>query len=357
MASRRILNLSATVIVAAMLLLLRSDHHAYAQNTQPQLPTIYTCANLKGKALKKAVTDNPAVLTQLNPEGRNLLSLIFSYQRPSAEDVQMLLEKGSDARSTDYYGNAVLHSAASAGTPKIIELLVKAGADVNQRNQRGLTPLAMVAHGVFNDAMKENAEALLALGAHLDVTSAAALGKLPELRAMISADPDSATEEDESHYSLLERAALHHQRDVLQVIARSNPRLNMFQAAAIGDQSALKDALQKAPGSVNDSDAHGLTPLDWAVTAESESMVKFLLEHGANPNASRALVLAARNGDLEIARLLLEHGADPSDPRTKFTADQLEDVNPYKAADPYQSAINSHHPDVAELIKQARKKD
>ena len=35
----------------------------------------------------------------------------------------------------------------------------------------------------------------------------------------------------------------------------------------------------------------------------------------------------------------------------------MENVNPFRTVDPYQWAINTHHPEVAELIKQARKSD
>ena len=100
-----------------------------------------------------------------------------------------------------------------------------------------------------------------------------------------------------------------------------------------------------------------LTPLDWAATADNEGMVKFLLEQGADPNLSHALFSAARNGDLAMAGLLLEHGADPYD-RTKLSVEEreaVENIDPYKARDPYLAAINSHHNDVANLIKSARK--
>jgi ankyrin repeat protein len=122
----------------------------------------------------------------------------------------------------------------------------------------------------------------------------------------------------------------------------------------LGDQSAVTDALNRAPGTINGTDRHGLTALDWAVMAEDESMTKFLLEkQGADPNGSRALSIAAQSGNINIAKLLLDHGADPSDPK-KINPDGSESVNPYRV-DPYQMAINFHHPEIAELIKQARK--
>jgi ankyrin repeat protein len=354
MAPRRILLVSTGLLVATLFVVW---NHSRAQ-AQAAVPSIYTSTNLKGEALKKAVIEHPEIVMQLNPEGRNLLSLIFSYQKPSEQDVQMLLEKGSDARNTDNYGNGILHFAAESSKPEIIALLVNAGADVNQTNQRGLTPLREAARAP-GDNHKANAELLLSLGAHLDTFSAAALGKTSELQKLLSADPDSLNEDDSDIYDLspIHIAVMRHQKAVLKVIADSHPKVNIFGAAALGDQSAVKDSLNQRPGIINERDRHGLTSLDWAVMAEDESMVKYLLQRGADPNACRALLLAAQNGNVEIAKLLIEHGADPSDPKKKFTADQLEGINPYRAVDPYQWAINYHHPEVAELIKQARKQD
>lgn len=356
MAPRRTLVISVVALVMATSCIFRN--HLLAQ-VQAQVPSIYTSVNLKGEALKKAVSDHPEILTQLNPEGRSLLSLIFSYQKPSAKDIEMLLKAGADARNTDYYGNGVLHFAVGTCKPEIITLLVNAGADVNQRNQRGLTPLREVARTPWDTNNKENAELLISLGAHLDAFSAAALGKTSELQRLLSADPDSLNADESNLYDLspIHIAVMRHQKSVLKVIADSHPKVDLWGAAALGDQSAVRDSLNRAPGTINSTDKRGLTALDWAVMAEDTPMVKYLLEHQADPNGSHALLTAAKTGNVEIVRLLLEHGADPSDPKKKFTAEELENVNPYRAIDPYQSALNSHHPDVAELIKQARKSD
>jgi ankyrin repeat protein len=357
MATRRILGIAIALLLAVTVFVVRNHPHAQAQ---AEVPSIYTSTNLKGEALKKAVTEHPEILNQLNPEGRNLLSLMFSYQHPSEEDVKMLLDKGSDPRNTDHYGNGILHFAVGSCKPEIIRLLVNAGADVNQRNQFGVTPIRAVAR-YPGEVNKVNAELLISLGAHLDTFSAAALGKTSELQQLLAADPDSLNPDQDINgydFSPIYIAVAHHQKAALKVIAGSHPKVDLFGAAALGDQSAVTDALNKATGTINGTDRHGLTALDWAVMAEDESMTKFLLEkHRADPNVSRALVIVAGNGNVEIAKLLLEHGADASGPKKKVTADQLENMNPYKTVDPYQWAINSHHTDVAELIKEARKKD
>ncbi len=356
---RRILATSIALLLAATFFIARNHRYAHAQ-TQSQTPSIYTSTNLKGAELKKAVTEHPEILTQLNPEGRNLLSLMFSYQHPSEKDVQMLIEKGADVRNTDYHGNGILYFAVGSSKPEIIRLLVNAGANVNQRNQFGLTPLDEVARHT-GELKNDNAELLISLGAHLDTFSAAALGKTSELQRFLAADPHALDADQYSNgYDLspIYIAVVRHQKAVLKVIAGSHPKVDIFGSAALGDQSAVTDALNRAPGTINGTDRHGLTALDWAVMAEDESMTKFLLEkQGADPNGSRALSIAAQSGNINIAKLLLDHGTDPSDPKKQFTAEELKNGNPFRAVDPYQMAINFHHPEIAELIMQARKKN
>ncbi|KAI9566838.1 ankyrin repeat-containing domain protein, partial [Boletus coccyginus] len=59
----------------------------------------------------------------------------------ATEVVRYLIDQGSDVTKVDGGGWAALHIAVSAGHEEIVQELVGAGADVNQRNDKGLTPL------------------------------------------------------------------------------------------------------------------------------------------------------------------------------------------------------------------------
>jgi ankyrin repeat protein len=55
----------------------------------------------------------------------------------------LAVELGGDVNQRDTSGNSALHLASSKGFNRVIELLVARGADVNARNERDQTPLAV----------------------------------------------------------------------------------------------------------------------------------------------------------------------------------------------------------------------
>ncbi|XHG06285.1 hypothetical protein AWENTII_009490 [Aspergillus wentii] len=68
------------------------------------------------------------------------------HSKPAVEFVSLLLKHGADPRATDNRGNTVLHKASWCRERKqVVELFVKAGADINAINHEGLTPLITMA--------------------------------------------------------------------------------------------------------------------------------------------------------------------------------------------------------------------
>ncbi|KAF9223334.1 ankyrin, partial [Gyrodon lividus] len=59
----------------------------------------------------------------------------------ATEVTRYLVDQGADVSKVDGIGWAALHIAVSAGHQAIVQELVGAGADVNQRNDKGITPL------------------------------------------------------------------------------------------------------------------------------------------------------------------------------------------------------------------------
>jgi ankyrin repeat protein len=89
-------------------------------------------------------------------------------------------------------------------------------------------------------------------------------------------------------------------------------------AAGRGDLARLDSLLAADPGLINETAGPGVrTALHHAVFGKSETGVRFLLEHGADPNIrcegdnAYPLHFAAEKQIFPIIRLLIEHGADP----------------------------------------------
>lgn len=114
--------------------------------------------------------------------------------------------------------------------------------------------------------------------------------------------------------------------------ARPNPLLtgyllargadySMTVAAALGDERRVRELLARDKKLANDQDTCKCSPLFSAARGGHAAIVKLLLDHGADPNASEcdaprghALYQAAAGNHLEIAQMLLDHGADPNAP-------------------------------------------
>lgn len=96
--------------------------------------------------------------------------------------------------------------------------------------------------------------------------------------------------------------------------------LDTFEAAAIGDATALTDALNADPETIRDQSGDGWTALHLAAAFGTPAAVKLLIEKGAavgavstNPQKNQPLHAALALGrNPESILLLLQGGADPN---------------------------------------------
>ena len=90
---------------------------------------------------------------------------------------------------------------------------------------------------------------------------------------------------------------------------------NLVKLAEQGDRSAVSNLLKREDVEVDRHSSEGMTALLWAAQANDLSMVKSLLEAGADPNLGNRyhitpLWLAALNRSPEMIELLIQFGAD-----------------------------------------------
>lgn len=98
-------------------------------------------------------------------------ALCLAAEVGNMKAIELLLAAGADINERDMFGNSALHWAAgwpmnnaiARNRPEVIESLVKHGADVNWVNHDGDTPL----HMAVRADLRVNLEKLVSLGADL----------------------------------------------------------------------------------------------------------------------------------------------------------------------------------------------
>jgi ankyrin repeat protein len=232
-----------------------------------------------------------------------------------------------------------------------IEALLAAGADVNEANDRGWTPL----HAAAYANMPELAERLLAAGATLDAEAHGA-GGTPLAVALFWGHREVADllATDGIVPRNLRIAAGIGDSDLVDAFFTAQDALTPDAGAARGfyrphsgfpdwepstdPQQVLDEALVWAcksdrvevlqrlvhGGARVNADPYRGSPLIWSAACNRVRAAEWLLDHGANVNQRgtfggpshgqgvTALHLAAQNGHIAMVKLLLERGADAS---------------------------------------------
>ncbi len=77
----------------------------------------------------------------LQPDSSGRTSLHLACESGTASCVRLLLDSGADARAVDKEGGGSITAAAAGGTPEVVEMLLEAGCQVDERLVDGTTPL------------------------------------------------------------------------------------------------------------------------------------------------------------------------------------------------------------------------
>ena len=237
-------------------------------------------------ASRSTATAAAAMLCAASVSASNAdLRLIEAIQDRDHETVRTLLAQKVDVNAPEGDGATALHWAVVRDDVEVVESLLRAGADVDAANDYGVTPLTLACTN-RNAAVVEQ---LLGAGA----------------------DPNATTGMGETA---------------------------LMSCAGTGSAAALEALFEHGASNVDATEkSHGQTALMWAAAQENPEAVRVLLEHGADVHARSAthllpvnlgdgdpfeqfvmqpqrgstpLLMAARNGRIENARLLLDAGAD-----------------------------------------------
>ncbi|HEX5228636.1 MAG TPA: ankyrin repeat domain-containing protein [Bryobacteraceae bacterium] len=219
------------------------------------------------------------------PQSDGTTALEWAAHWNDAEAVGLLIAAGADAKTTNRYGASPLSEAASLGNAQIIEQLLKAGADPNTRTT--------------------------ADGETVLMTSARS-GNLDAVNALLNHGADvNAKESYRGQTALMWAAAEHHPEVVKALLAHG---------ADWKVQSSFRET--KIPklstaSSISPISRGGLTAFLFAARDGDVDTAKVMLDAGVDINqtdvdGTNGLVISAMNKKYTFTKFLLDRGADPN---------------------------------------------
>ncbi|MCW5555691.1 MAG: ankyrin repeat domain-containing protein [Verrucomicrobiae bacterium] len=305
--------------------------------------------------LLRAALDRGTPVNAHDAQGNTPLMLAAVYG--DAACVRLLLDHGAEVNVTNHTGATALMRAAQNYDK--VRLLVERGAEVNTRSAFGNTALMLAArpansHRTVAFLLSRGAEAsatnhwgATALMAAVAAEDAVSVRQLVRQGADINAIP---TLDDPGFIigggrSALMWAAYRGHTDILRELLQSGADVNresylgtpLSQAAWADRTEAARTLLTHGAAVDQKSNGDSFAALHWAASTESSdpTLVKLLLQHGANPNIEGGenldafmdipqtpLMLAKRRGDSPVLTTLIRSGA------TNETPDEIKDRRP-----------------------------
>lgn len=295
---------------------------AAAPETKSAGPTLIDAAKHGDKVTLRSLLRKKADVNGAEPDGSTALHWA-AYQN-DGEAADLLLRAGAKPNAATDLGVTPLWLASQNGDSGMVTRLLRAGADPNLALLAGETPVMVAARSGYPEIVEQ----LLAKGARVDARGArgqtalmwAVAQKHPEVvKVLLAHHPDLQLRSDV--WNEVMAVPPHGYLPYNKAIPHGGETALMF-AARAGDLESAK-LLVAAGAHVNDADAWGVSATTLAAHSGFTGLVKFLLEHGADPNAApngfTALHEAIMRRDEEMVAALLEHHADPNAPLRTWT--------------------------------------
>jgi ankyrin repeat protein len=224
-------------------------------------------------------------------------------------------------------GYTALHLAAQAGETAAMGRLIAGGASVGAVTSTGATPLMLAAASGKADAVKllleqsADANAAEAANGETALMFAAALDRADAIRELLAHGADPARTS-----KVVDLSGVTAPEETLQNTIRDAQNAKSASVSGAPRPAPAPAAPGRGVAGVTRSFTFneligtqgGLTALHFAARQGGARSVEALVDHGANVNALSPgdrvspLLIAAVNGQFDIAKFLLAHGADPN---------------------------------------------
>ena len=266
---------------------------------------------------------NPGLAREGGTNGNTLLNLAVSLAGRDAGTgglscIKSLLSAGADVNEGNVHGWTPLHAAAYSNRPDIAALLLEHGATPHaEARGAGGTPLVVALFWGHREAAELLGQHSTAPG---NLRVAAGLGVPDLVDACFHSNGALTTQ------ACAARGFYRPHSGFPEWQPSNDPQELLDEAlvwACKSDRVGVLERLVRAGARV-DSDPYRGTPLIWAAFCNRTEAVTWLLDHGANVNQKAtfggathgqgitALHMAAQNGHLAVVKLLVQRGADLS---------------------------------------------
>lgn len=282
---------------------------------------------------------------KLSDRDRNewTLLMVAANNAKNTEIAEMLIEKGVGIEEVDIDGWTSLMIASMVGKPRIVELLLKKGARIDKKDKDGKTALMFAVENYryrvvnfllenganINEQDKLGNSILISMLKNKKIEDEQLL-KMKEFLIEKGIDLKIRNESGDTALSTISKIFEKDQKNGTFSSTLSNlfkdlkskmqieDLLNEFTKCCYeGDLKRVKELLKEDPNRVGDTDDTGNTALMLAVESGNIELVEFLIEKGADIEATNinldkryALSIAANAGNEEMVKLLLKKGAN-----------------------------------------------
>ena len=150
-----------------------------------------------------------------------------------------------------------------------------------------------------------------------DIFAAISADDEARVEELIAQHPDVAHARNQAGMSALMQARYENRLEIVALLRNSAGALDVFEAAALGDNALLQALLAKDRALVKAQSSDGFTPLHLACFFGQRDAAETLIHHQADVNAvspSRIAVIhsAAASRNAALVRLVLQSGANPN---------------------------------------------
>ena len=235
------------------------------------------------------------------------------------EALRALIENGVDVNSTQGDGATALHWATYYNDFNTVKFLLDAGANIDAKNDLGVSPLWLAC----NNGSSVLVRTLLDSGADPNTTlpsgetslmTASRTGNVTVVRSLI----EYGAEVNKREYT-------HGQTALMWAVSQQHPsvvKVLLQNGARVEDRSNVYPQVISSSGNADPSGVYeieqgGYTALLFASRHGNIESAQLLVNFGANvndvaPMGTSALVISAHSGHTALSIFLLEEGADPN---------------------------------------------